>query len=389
MLLEALFVVLIVASWVYWLLAWWWTRRFFAQVETRPEFTPPVSLLKPLRGVDPQAYENFASFCDQDYPHFELLFGVADPSDPVVSVVQRLQREFPQLSIRLVVAPPLGANRKVSTLHYLVDQAHHDLLVISDSDIRVRSDYIRRVVAPLVDTNIGLVTCPYRGESPQTLTARLEALHMTATFLPSVVVARRFLAMRFAMGSTVALRRADLEQIGGFVALTDYLADDFQLAVRIADLGRRVVLSQYVVASVLGATTFREQWQREVRWSRTNRANRPSEYPGMLLTFSTPLAVILALLSGLDPVGWEALTVSLMLRWLVTWAITGYVGGQETRKWIAWLPIRDMLSMVIWCTGGVGRRIVWRGEEYIVSPGGRMQALAGLPGPLEEGQVGE
>lgn len=375
--LEMLLLLLTVASWLYWLVAWWWVRAFFrARPELDLSFTPPVSILKPVKGVDAQAYQNFASFCQQDYPDFELLFGVSDPEDPVIPVVECLQRDFPQRSIRLVVAQASGANGKASLLHHLVAQAHHEVLVVSDSDMRVTPDYLRRVVAPLTDERIGLVTCPYRGEAPLTLTARLEALHMGVTFLPSVVVARRFLAMRFALGATVALRCSDLARLGGFAAVADYLADDYQLGARMAGLGLRVHLSDYVVASVLGATTFREQWDREVRWARCTRVCRPREYPGMLLTFSTPLAAALALVSGFASLGWLALAMSLFLRWLVVWLVAGYTGDQVVRRWLIWLPVRDMLSALVWCAGGMGQRVIWRGQEFIVQPDGRIQPLS-------------
>jgi len=376
--LETLLLLLIVASWIYWLVAWYLARDFFQPCsDPNSDFTPPVSILKPVKGLDAQAYQNFASFCQQDYPDFELLFGVADPTDPVIPVVERLQRDFPQRSIRLLVAEPVGANRKASLLHHLAGQARHEVLVISDSDMRVTPDYLRRVVAPLADERVGLVTCPYRGELPLTFTARLEALYMGATFLPSVLVARGFLNMRFAMGATNVLRRRDLARLGGFAAMADYLADDYQLGARIANLGLRVHLSDYVVASMLGATTFREQWEREVRWARCTRVSRPLEYPGLLLTFSTPLAVALVLLSDFT-FKWLVLAASLVLRWLVAWRVASYTGDQVVRRWLFWLPVRDMLTALVWCAGGIGRHVSWRGEKFLLLPDGRMQSLSCL-----------
>lgn len=370
---------LIVASWIYWIVAWWMVRDFF---RTQPKFAPlhlpPVSILKPCRGLDVEAYENFVSFCRQDYPEFELLFGVSNASDPVVAVVHRLQRDFPQLRIRLFVAPTIGANLKVSILHCLAAQAQYDTLVISDSDIRVKPDYLRRVVAPLCDPSTGLVTCTYRGELPITFTARLEALHMGVTFLPSVIVARGFLNMRFALGATVALRRSDLARLGGFAALADYLADDYQLGARMAALGLRNRLSDVIVVIVLGATTFQEQWQREVRWARTNRVCRPWEYPGLVLTFSTPLSLVLLLVSGFAPASWWALTGSLLVRWVVAWLVTGETENESLRRWLIWLPLRDLLSAFVWCVGAVGKQVHWRGKTYLLQSDGRM-----VPAPQE------
>jgi len=189
----------------------------FFRDSTEPEesYSVPVSILKPVRGVDPEAYENFASFCRQDYGEYELLFGVADPADPVVWVVARLQRDFPTLPIRLFVAPPYGANCKASILHYLAGQARHGVLVVSDSDVRVTPDYLRRVVGPLRNRDIGMVTCLYRGEEALTFTARLEALYMGATFVPLVLAARKFVAMRLGLGATMVVRRYDLSRIAG------------------------------------------------------------------------------------------------------------------------------------------------------------------------------
>jgi len=379
--LETLLWLLIVASWLYWLIALCLVYDFFrANSPNRRDFLPPVSVLKPVKGVDVQAYQNFASFCQQDYPDYELILGVADPNDPIIPVIERLKWDFPAPGIRLIIAQPLGANRKASLLHSLVEQARYETLVVSDSDMRATPDYLRRVVAPLADERVGLVTCPYWGTTTLNFTAGLEALHMGVTFLPSVVVARKVLDMRFAMGATVALRRRDLTRIGGFAALADYLADDYQLGARIAGLGLKVRLSDYVMSCVLGATRFREQWDREVRWMRCAHVSRPLEYPGLLISFATPLSLVLVLATGFEPASLRALAVSLLLRWAVAWLISGRTGDREARRWLLWLPARDVLSALTWCVGGLGRRIAWRGEEFILQPGGKMQPVAAPSG---------
>ena len=240
--LELVLLLLVILSWIYWLVAWWMVRRLFRAPELGdPCFHPPVSILKPVKGVDVQAYDNFASFCRQDYPRFELVFGVSDLRDPVVAVIERLQRDFPGCTIRLICGPDIGANQKASLLSYLSDQAQHDVLVMSDSDMRVTPGYLGRVVPLLEKEGTGLVICPYRGEAAWTLTARLEALYMGVTFLPSVVVARRLLGFNFAMGGTVAVRRSALARIGGFEPIVDYLADDYELGARIARDGGGIV----------------------------------------------------------------------------------------------------------------------------------------------------
>lgn len=382
---QIVLLTLLVASWLYWLVALALVHFFFrSRPESDRRFKPPVSILKPVKGLDAQAYRNFASFCEQNYPEFELLFGVADLSDPAVPVVEQLQRDHPGLSIRLVTGPPMGANAKASSLHHLVKEARNEVLVISDSDMQVTPDYLSTVVAPLVDPQIGLVTCPYVGRDLATLTARLEALHMGVTFLPSVVVARKVLRMRFAMGSTSVVRRADLARIGGFAALADHLADDYELGARIAGLGKRVELSRYVVTSLLGATTFHDQWFRELRWQRCYRVSRPREYPGLWFTFTTPLATALLMASGFAPYAWLMLAASLVLRWLVAWLVTRYTADVEARRWLALLPMRDMLSALLWCLGAVGRRIIWRGQVYILESAGRMRPVETSVKPAPE-----
>ena len=386
--LATLLTVLIFASWLYWLVALILVYDFFrSRPAAQASFTPPVSLLKPVKGVDYQAYQNFAAFCQQDYPDYEVLFGVTDPSDPIIPVIERLRRDSPAHTIRVIIGGTFGANRKASLLHHLANEAQHDILVASDSDMRAAPDYLRRVVAPLADEQVGLTTCLYLAEAPLTLTAGLEALQMGATFLPSVLVARKFLDMRFAMGASVALRHRDLARLGGFAVLADYLADDYQLVARIAALGLKVRLSDYVMTCMLGATSFREQWDREVRWMRCSHVSRPREYPGLLLSFSTPLSAVLIMVNGLGPATLRILMISLLLRLIVALFVSLRTGDRHTLAWLPWLPVRDLLSAATWCVGGLGRRIAWRGETFVLQDDGRMQPAHDLAAqPAEDGQ---
>lgn len=371
-------VLLIIMSWAFWLVAWLCTYDFFHAAhatadsdESREPYMPPVSILKPIKGVEADAYECLLSFVRQDYPDYEVLIGVLGPDDPAVGVAARLQREYPHL-VRLVVAEPIGYNNKVSILHALAAQARHPVLVVADSDMRVGPDYLRRVVSPLRDPSVALVTCAYVGDKAVTLTARLEALYMGATFLPMVMVARRYLNMRFATGATDAFRAADLERIGGFRALADYLADDFQLGYQLSANGGRVVLSDYIPRVVLGKTTFRDQWHREVRWARCNRVSRPLEYPALLVTLAVPLALVLALAKGFAAPFLWILVASLLIRWWVAWQVSGYTGDEATRRNLGLLPLRDGLTAAVWVAGGIGRSIQWRGERYSLRPGGKL-----------------
>ncbi len=381
--IEKALVILIVASWLYWLVGLLLVFDFFRPNRRQSsDFTPPVSILKPVKGVDPGAYQNLASFCQQDYPTYEVLFGVADPNDPVIPVIARLQRDLGQHNIRLIIASPEGTNRKAGLLKHLEEQARYDTLAVSDSDMRATPDYLRRVVAPLADERVGLVTCPYLGMDACNLTAGLEALHMGVTFLPAIVIARKVIDMRFAMGASVSLRRRDLARIGGFAALRDYLADDYQLGARIASLGLKVRLSDYVMHCVLGATRFRDQWDREVRWMRCAHISRPLEYPFLLISYATPLSLALVLWTNLEPQSLRMLAISLILRWAVAWLISYRLDYHEGRRWLVWLPLRDVLSALTWCAGGLGRRISWRGEEFELQRDGRM-----VEAPHREGKL--
>ncbi len=378
MLVKVLLMLLIAAGWIYWLTALILVYDFFRpRTAVEPSgFAPAVSILKPVRGLDYQSYENFVSFCRQDYPQYEIIFGVADISDPAVPLIQRLQRDFPEQEIRLIVEEAFGANRKASLLHHLAGAARYEVLVVSDSDMRATPDYLRRVVAPLANPQVGLVTCLYKAGAPLNLTAGLEALHMGATFLPSVMVARKVLDMRFALGATLALRKEDLSAVGGFAAIANYLADDYQLGARIAALGRRVFLSDYIITCYLGRTNFLDQWEREVRWMRCSRVSRPLEYPGLLLTFCTPLAILLAVISRFDAASLRFLLVSLVLRWVMAWLVSLRTDNVEMRRWLHWLPARDLLSALTWCAAAVGRRVQWRGETFILQSDGQMTPAA-------------
>jgi ceramide glucosyltransferase len=369
-----LLILLTVLGWIYWVVAYGLLKSFFSNARniTDPNYEPPISILKPVKGLDDEVYENFKSYCLQDYPQFEILFGVADHDDPVIPVIERLQRDFPRCDIRLIVQAVKGANRKASMLHVLAKQAQYSILVTSDSDMRVTPDYLHRVVAPMTDPQVGLVTCLYKPLRATTLTARLEALHMGVTFLPSVMVARKFLDMRFAMGATEVMRKDDLAMLGGFTAIADYLADDYQLGARMAANGKRVVLSDYIVVCVIGSTTFREQWQREVRWSLCSRISRPLEFPGLLLSFSTPLSSLMVLFSGLAEWGWMSLVTSVVLRWTVGYLVTLETDDPISRRWLFWLPVRDFLSAIVWCVGLFGKRVMWRGEQFTLRADGRL-----------------
>jgi ceramide glucosyltransferase len=376
--LAAALAALVLASWTYQLVAAAAVRRLFrgARGDAPAGPFPPVSILKPVRGAEPGDLERLGSFCAQDYPAYEVVFGVAERSDPAVGLIEALRRRHPGARVRLIIDPPRprGANRKACLLDALARAADAEVLVAADADMRVGPDYLRRVVNALDRPGVALVTCPYVGAAPRSLWARLEALHMGVGFLPAAVLAAR-LGVAFAMGSTVALRRADLDRIGGFAALKDHLADDFQLGARVAGPGRRVVLCPVALRSGLGRTTARALWDRELRWSRCARLGRPAGNLGYGVTFTFPLALaFLAVQRG--AVGAAALLASLAVRFAAAVRVARTTGDAEALRALPLLPARELLSAAVWGAGLVGRRVVWRDEAFRVDRAGVLHPLS-------------
>lgn len=337
-----------------------------------PNQFPPVSILKPLKGVDPAMWESFCSHCEQDYHHYQLIFGVSDPADPAIALVHRLKQEYPGRDIQLVVSDQaLGTNTKVSTLAQMVPAARHDVLLVNDSDIRVAPGYLRSVISPLADDSVGLVTCLYRGVAAGTLGSRLEALGISTDFVPGVLSAK-FLegGLRFGLGSTLAFRRSDLQAVGGFEALADYLADDYELGRRIAGTGKRVALADIVVDTFLPAYSVRQFIQHQLRWSRTIRDARRWGYVGLLLTFGVPWA--LATLLATRGAGWAwlllALTVAVRLAVAFGSALAVLRDRQILRD-VFLLPLRDLIAPVVWALSFAGNQISWRGDLFYLKDG--------------------
>ena len=332
----------------------------------------PVSILKPLRGTDPEMYESLRSHCLQDYPEYEIIFGVSDPADPAMQLVERLKREFPQRAIRVMIcAQNLGSNTKVSNLAQMLPQAKYEYILVNDSDIRVQSDYLRRVIAPLADPQVGLVTCLYRGVPNRTLGSRLESLGISTDFAAGVLAARQLEGgIRFGLGSTLAFRRRDLEAIGGFEALADYLADDYEIGRRIAQRGLLVKLSEVVVETFLPAYTLRQFVDHQLRWGRAVRDSRRWGYLGLVLTFGLPWAVLALVFSHGASWTWALLAVATGLRLaialVVGWSV---LRDRQGLGLLALLPLRDLVALLIWFASLVGHTVVWRGDSFRLQNG--------------------
>ncbi len=350
-------------------------------------YFPAVTIYKPLAGVDSEAWQNFVSFCHLDYPadRVQLLFGTLDPLDPALPLVERLKSEFPHLDIGVVTGgdPARGHNRKVCNLLSMQPHAKYALLVLCDSDMRVRPDYLRRVVAPFrpaadnaSSRPVGLVTCPYRGCHPRSLSAMLEALGIGADFIPSAMVSRMLEGVGFAFGSTIALPKSVLAEIGGFEGLADQLADDFRLGEGAKKAGYEVVLSDYVVEDMLGKEAFSAMWARRLRWAKTTRSCRPRGYAGAIVTHGFALALLFLLMTGASALGWGVFFSVLGLRLLTAALIAAYATDDANVIRCLWLlPLSDVLSFALYGASFFSNRILWRGIPFRLYRGGRLERI--------------
>jgi ceramide glucosyltransferase len=333
-------------------------------------WTPPISILKPVHGRDPRFYEAILSHATQDYPEFELLFGVANPHDEAIEDIERLQREFPARRIEIVVVKTDAPNAKVGVMAELSRRARYEVLLVNDSDIVVEPGYFRSVVAPLEDARIGLVTCLYRAHS-DSWASHFEALGIATEFAPSVLVARLLGQAEFALGSTMVFRAEALRRIGGFEAIAKYVADDYQLGYHIRQLGARIEFAPVVVETDLGAASWAHTWLHQVRWSRTIRVSRPAGYYGYVVTHATFWALV-AFAAG---EGWAG-EIALGVRIIAGLAVGA--GILQDRKVVlrCWLiPLRDLFGFAVWLAGIFGNRVQWRDRTLILQPGGVIQTI--------------
>src|SRR5438128_5947949 len=354
--------------------------RFFRRERARtlPNYTSPASILKPVRGVDFGSYENFASFCRQEYPDYEILFAVNDGEDPAVPVIQRIIAEFPERRIRLLVgAEQLGANRKVNKLARLAREAQNEVLVLTDGDVRVGSQFLREIVGPLADRKIGAVTCFYRGIAEKNLGAEIEAVGASSDFCGGVLMAGWMEGITFALGASIATTKEWIAKMGGFEAIADTLADDYELGNRIAKAGGEVVLSREAVWTMYPAQTLGSFWDHEVRWARTVRLCRPLSYVGLLFTQGLPWAVLTAMVA---PVKWIAgvyLVAYLILRFAMAWTVGIWGVRDEVLRRKVWLvPLRDAIHFVVWLASFGSNHIRWGNVEYAIRKG-RMVPIGG------------
>jgi ceramide glucosyltransferase len=357
---------------IYYLIAIFAAAEFFRvkparHAEGPTHFTPPASILKPIHGLDREAYENYASFCNQDYPEFEILLCVGDEHDAAVPVIEKIIADFPQRSIRLLIgSEPLGASDKVNKLCRMVREARHDTVIVSDSDVRVGPDFLRAVVQPFSEAKVGGVTCLYRGLTDGGFAADLEALGNSADFAPGVLVARLFGGLDFMLGAVMATTKKHLAEIGGFESLADYFCDDYELGNRIAARGYRVELSRFPVDIVYPRETIADAFRHQLRWNLSIRYSRPWGHLGLIFSNALPWAALVGAL-----VTWRVaavyLAIALFFRIMVAISV-GLRGMRDrlVRRDLWMLPVRDAFAFVVWLASFFPQRIHWRDRQFRV-----------------------
>jgi ceramide glucosyltransferase len=347
--------------------------RFFRRERARklPNYSPPVSLLKPVYGTDFGSYENFSSFCRLDYPDYEILFAVNNDSDAAVPLIKRVAAEFPQRRIRLISgAAQAGANRKVNNLMAMAREARHQILVLTDGDVRVGRDYLREVVAPFADAKIGAVTSFYRAIAEKNLGAELEAVGAASDFFAGVLMAEWMEGMNFALGASVATTKQWVAKIGGFEAIADMHSDDYELGYRIAKAGGTVLLSREAVWTMYPAQSVRGFWDHQVRWARTIRLSRPWSFAGLIFTHGLPWALLAALVAPENWIGAAYLLAYVVLRFVMAWTVGVWGVRDDVLRRKIWLvPLRDAIYFAVWVASFASKRIVWRGREFTMQKG--------------------
>ncbi len=391
--LKLFFALIVVASSFYYFLSLYCTHKFFRGRAVKKTgglssgseaygFLPPATVLKPLNGVEKGLYENLLSHLQQDYPTYQVIFGVRSASDPVVPIVERLKKEFPEKDIELVVSDKtIGSNLKISNLNNMYQRAKYGIIVINDADTRVKPDYLRRVVAPFEDNRVGGTTCLYRTWDNFSFASAIEAFFINGDFLPSVLVANS-LGMNFGLGATIAIRRKVLEEIGGFRPLADYLADDYEIGNKITKAGYKLHLCDYLVDVVLQEAGLMEYLRHNVRWAKTIRSCRPLGYFLRIFTRGTPFSVAFLLITDFSFWGWVLFLLHLISRILTSTIIeVVYLNSTKTLYHILLLPVKDFVTFIVWCWGFVGNKVTWGKNTFYLLEGGKIaMANAGTTG---------
>jgi len=371
--LAGILLLIFCGSLVYSLLQMIAALKYLAVKPATLQAAEPISILKPLAGLDLDLESNLRTFFEQDYPAFEILFAVRNESDHAVGVVRRLQLAYPKTPTRLVVTgEPPYPNAKVFSLEQMLAAAANDLVVMSDSDVRVTPTLLRTIAAEFQDQHLGVATCPYRAVPGASFWSRLEATGMNTDFWGSALVARMLEGMQFAVGPTIAARRQVIEAIGGFARVKDYLAEDFVMGKFAAESGHGVILSSYVIEHHIGTASFRENVAHRLRWARSTRRSRPAGYVGQLFTMPVPIALLACAFS---PAWWPVIPIAVVVRTLAAYCVAVRV----LRARVNWLllPIEDAMGFCFWIAGFFGNTISWRGRRYRLFGDGKFELMSG------------
>jgi ceramide glucosyltransferase len=366
---------LALAALAYQLLALLSLARFFRQPQPRSVGPQPgVTVFKPVRGQDAATRECLASFVRQDYAAVQVLFGAADPDDPVLPTLRELQAASTH-QVEIINCPEqLGLNPKVSVLRQLEPYARHDIWVVADSDVKWGRDFRATVVAPLGATGAGLVSCPYRAGAAKTLGSRLEALTISADFMPGVTVAHYVEGIRFALGATMIFPRESLARIGGFAALADFLADDYQLGWQMHRSGAEIAVIPYVVETADPEMSLKDYLLHQLRWVRTYRICRPKGYLAYGITHALVFSLAACLAAGLTPAALGLLGAVLAVRlWLAWYSERRCLKGSLTATAFLLLPVKDIFSFGLWLVSFLGQEVTWRGARFRVTPEGKLE----------------
>lgn len=367
---------------IYYLIAIYSTRHFFRvaakENSTGSSFTPPVSILKPVRGLDPDVYENFASFCRQDYPEYEIIFCVGDRTDPVLKVIEKVVRDFPDCNIRVLFGSGrVATNDKVAKLARLTSEARYEYLVINDSDVRAEPDYLRTVVAPLADPKVGAVTCFYAPTEENGLVQHLQSAGMLCDFYAGILVAWQLDGIKFALGPTIATTRKRLAGFGGYQSIENRPADDLLVGRLIAEQGYEVKLLAYSVLTVADYASLRELFNKRLRWIVVMRHMRPWGHLGLIFTLGLPWALAAVAVKPTFAIAAAYLGTYLVLRSAMTWLI-GRWGLKHRVSWknYALIPLWDAMATLIWLVSFTRATIMWRGHKYFIRDGQLVPAVA-------------
>lgn len=367
-----------VASIIYYLFTIYAVTDFFKQkVTLNSNFTPPVSILKPLCGIDVNAYENLASFVVQNYPQYQVIFCVQNYQDPIIKIVKQLIVDFPKVDLKLVISDrQIGHNLKVSNLANGLEYAKYETLIIADSDIQVKKDYLQQIVQPLQNEKVGLVTCLYKSLGDGWI-ANIEGIGITCDFFPSVLTAQKLEEIKFAFGATIVIRKKVLKAIGSFEEIADYLADDFLLGNISHKLGYQVILSNYIVQHQIGTESWQDFCKRQIRWLRCIKVERFWSYFGIVFTQGTVTSILFLIINQGSKISILICLITLFLRILMAYIVAfKHIKDPIAQNFLGLVFISDFLKFILWIWALFGNKIYWRGKLFKLINNGKLEILS-------------